>query len=212
MYNLIQYSDNYSKTSGILWQFFTEIGKIVNFNENNATKLFNLKEKLTDQTDNNDTKIVEIMLLLKYLNNFWRTLEMPLINWEITLDLNWHENIAANNVAAQATTFPMTDTKIYVPVVTLLTQDYVKLLEQLKSGFKKTINWNKYQPQVSPERQNQYLDFLVDPSFQGVNRFFVLLFENEAQRISNKRYYLSTVEIKNYSVMIDGQKTFFISQ
>ena len=174
--------------------------------------MFNLKEKLTDQTDNNDTKIVEIMLLLKYLNNFWRTLEMPLINWEITLDLNWHENIAANNVAAQATTFPMTDTKIYVPVVTLLTQDYVKLLEQLKSGFKKTINWNKYQPQVSPERQNQYLDFLVDPSFQGVNRFFVLLFENEAQRISNKRYYLSTVEIKNYSVMIDVQKTFFISQ
>ena len=174
--------------------------------------MFNLKEKLTDQTDNNDTKIVEIMLLLKYLNNFWRTLEMPLINWEITLDLNWHENIAANNVAAQATTFPMTDTKIYVPVVTLLTQDYVKLLEQLKSGFKKTINWNKYQPQVSPERQNQYLDFLVDQSFQGVNRFFVLLFENEAQRISNKRYYLSTVEIKNYSVMIDGQKTFFISQ
>ena len=174
--------------------------------------MFNLKEKLTGQTDNNDTKIVEIMLLLKYLNNFWRTLEMPLINWEITLDLNWHENIAANNVAAQATTFPMTDTKIYVPVVTLLTQDYVKLLEQLKSGFKKTINWNKYQPQVSPERQNQYLDFLVDPSFQGVNRFFVLLFENEAQRISNKRYYLSTVEIKNYSVTIDGQKTFFISQ
>ena len=106
----------------------------------------------------------------------------------------------------------MTDTKIYVPVVTLLTQDYVKLLEQLKSGFKKTINWNKYQPQVSPERQNQYLDFLVDQSFQGVNRFFVLLFENEAQRISNKRYYLSTVEIKNYSVTIDGQKTFFISQ
>ena len=174
--------------------------------------MFNLKEKLTDQTDNNDTKIVEIMLLLKYLNNFWRTLEMPLINWEITLDLNWHENIAANNVAAQATTFPMTDTKIYVPVVTLLTQDYVKLLEQLKSGFKKTINWNKYQPQVSPERQNQYLDFLVDQSFQGVNRFFVLLFENEAQRISNKRHYLSTVEIKNYSVMINGQKTVFISQ
>ena len=174
--------------------------------------MFNLKEKLTDQTDNNDTKIVEIMLLLKYLNNFWRTLEMPLINWEITLDLNWHENIAANNVAAQATTFPMTDTKIYVPVVPLLTKDYAKLLEQLKSGFKKTINCYKYQPQVSPERQNQYLDFLVDPSFQGVNRLFVLSFENEAQRISNKQYYLSTVEIKSYSVMIDGQKTFFISQ
>ena len=67
----------------------------------------------------------------------------------------------------------MTDTKLYVPVVTLLTHNNAKLRQQLKSGFKRTINWNKYQTKVSPERQNQYLDFLIDPSLQGVNRLFV---------------------------------------
>ena len=67
-----------------------------------------------------------------------------------------------------ATKSKIIDTKLYVPVVTLSTQDNEKLLQQLKSGFKRTINWNKYQPKVSPERQNQYLNFLIDPSFQGV--------------------------------------------
>ena len=66
----------------------------------------------------------------------------------------------ATNGAAQATTFSITDTNIYVPVVTLSTQDNAKLLEQLKSGFKRTNNWNKFQPKLSPERPNQYLDFL----------------------------------------------------
>ena len=73
--------------------------------------------------------------------------------------------------------------------------------------FKRTINWNRYQPKVSPERPNQYLDFLIDTSFQGVNRLFVLSFEDEAQRTSYKRYYLPIIEIKNY-VLIDGQKFF----
>ena len=116
------------------------------------------------------------MVPLKYLSNFWRTLEMPLINCEITIDLNYSENcvIVPTNVAAQATTFSITDTKRYVPVVTLSTQDNAKLLQQLKYGFKRTINWNKYQTKVSTERINQYLDFLIDPSFQGVNRPFVL--------------------------------------
>ena len=79
------------------------------------------------------------MVALKYLSNFWRTLEMPLINCEINLDLNWSKNcvIEANNVS---TTFSITDTRIYVPVVTLSTQDNAKLLEELKSGFKRTIN------------------------------------------------------------------------
>ena len=86
------------------------------------------------------------MVPLKYLSNFWRILEMPLINYEITLDLNWSENcvIVATDVANQGATFSITDTKLYVPVVTLATQDNTKLLEQLKSGFKITINWNKY--------------------------------------------------------------------
>ena len=117
---------------------------------------------------------------------------------EITLDLNWSENcgIVSTNVAGQATTFSVTDTKLYVPVVTLTSQDNVKLLEPLKSGFKRTTNWNQYQTKVSIERQNQYVDFLIDPSFEGVNRFFVLSFENETQQTSYKRYYLPTREKK----------------
>ena len=107
-----------------------------------------------------------------------------------------------------ATKFKTTDTKLYIPVVTLSTQDNEKLLQQSKSGFKRTINWNKYQPKVSPERQNQYLDFLIDPSFQGVNRLFVLSFENEEDRKVNTGYYLPKVEIKDYNFMIDG-KNFF---
>ena len=118
--------------------------------------------------------IVVVMLPLKYLSNFWRTLEMLLITCEITVDLNWSENcvIAATNVTAQVTKISITDAKRYVPVVTLSAQDNAKLLEQLKSGFKRTINWNIYQQKVSTERPYQYLDFLIDPSFQGVNRLF----------------------------------------
>ena len=166
--------------------------------------------KLIGQTGDNGTKNVEIIVPLKYLSNFWRTLEMPLTNCEITLDLNWYEKCisVATNIANQGATFSITDTKLYVPVIILLTQNNAKLLEQLKSGFKRTINWNKYQAKVSTERVNQYLDYLIDPSFQGVNRLFVLPSENEAQRTSEKRYYIPTRQIKNYNVMIDGQNFF----
>ena len=139
------------------------------FNEDNADiNSFKRKEKITSQTGDNCTKNVEIMVPLKYLSNFWRILEMLLINYEINLDLNWFKNsvIVTTNIAAQAATLSITDTKLYVLVVTLSTQDNAKLLEQLKSGFKRTINWNKYQSKVSPERINQYLDFLTDPSFK----------------------------------------------
>ena len=119
------------------------------------------------------------MVPLKYLSNIWRTLEMPLIDCKIALDLNWSENcvIVATNVAAQITTLSITNRKLYVAVVTLSTKDNAKLLEQLKSGFKRTINWNNYQTKILTERQNEYLDFLIDPSFQGVNRLFVLSFK-----------------------------------
>ena len=156
MYNLIEYSDNYSKTSGILFRYCRDDNNdaVTDFIEANVTNLFNLKEKLTGQTGENGTKNVEIIVSLKNLSNFWRILEIPLINCEITIDLNWSENcvIAANNAAAQAKTFSIIDTKNYVPMVTLLTQDNAKLLEQLKSGFKRTVNWKKYQTKVSTER------------------------------------------------------------
>ena len=92
---------------------------------------------------------------------------MPLINCEINLILTWSEDCVISS-ATGATKFKITNTKLCVPAVTLSTQDNAKLLQQLKSGFKRTINWNKYQAKVSPERQNQYLDFLIYPNFQGV--------------------------------------------
>ena len=112
------------------------------------------------------------MVTLKYLNNVRSTLEMPLINCEISLDLNWSENCVkvATNVADQDTKFSITDIKPYVPVVTLLAQDNAKLIGKLKPGFKIKINRNKYQPKVSTERQNQYLDFLINPDFQSESK------------------------------------------
>ena len=88
------------------------------------------------------------------------------------------------------------------------TQDNANLLEELNSGFKKTINWNKYQSKISIERQNQYLDYLTDPNFQWITRPFILLFVDEAQRTSYKRYCFPTIEIKNYSVIIAEQNVF----
>ena len=85
------------------------------------------------------------MVVLKYLNNFWRTLEIPLITSEINLMLTWSKNWVLSNTAAnQEIKFAITDTKLYLPVLTLSTQDNVKLLRQLKSGFKRTIIWNKH--------------------------------------------------------------------
>ena len=105
------------------------------------TDLFNIKEKI-DETDNNGTKNGEIMVPLKCLRNFWKTLEIRLINGEINLDLNWYKKcvIVATDTADQGAIFSITDAKLYVQVVTLWSQDNVKLLEQIKSGFKRTIN------------------------------------------------------------------------
>ena len=97
---------------------------------------------------------------------------------------------------------------MYVPVVTLSTKDNEKLLQQLKSGFKKTISWNKYESSIKIFAQNRYLNYLINPSFQGVNRLFVLSFENENDRKSDSTYYLPKVEIKDYNVMIDCIKFF----
>ena len=100
---------------------------------------------------------------------------MPLFNCEINLVLALFDRcfIIDNPLANQEPTFTITDTKLYVPAVNLLTQDNAKLLEKLKSGLKKTVNWNKYEPKVTVEQQNQHLDFLINPSFQGVNRLYV---------------------------------------
>ena len=176
MYNLIEYSDNHLKISGHLWQYrrdqlpLANNGNVTDINKGNFTR--KNKEKITGQTGKNGTKNVKTMVPLKYLGNLWRTLKTPLSNCEINLDLKWSKNyvIVATNLAAQATTSPITDTKLFVPVVNLLTQDNTKLLKQLKCGLKRTVTWNKYQSKISTGTQNQYLDYLINPRFQGVNR------------------------------------------
>ena len=111
----------------------------------------------------------------------------------------------------QNATFAITDTKLYVSVVTLSTQENTKFLQQLKSDFKRVINWNKYLSKPELLAQNPNLNHLVEPSFQGVNRLFVLAFENDDDRTSNDKYYLPTVEIKDYNIVIKV-KTFLINQ
>ena len=150
---------------------------------------------------------------------------MPLIKCEINLTLTWSENCVLTSKATRDAnpdvnpaiaainnptnvTFKITDTKLYVPVVTLSTKDDNNFLEQLKSGFKRTIKWNKYRPEMTNQTKNNNLNYLIDPTFTKVNRLFVLSFENEDDGISFSKYYVPNVQIKDFNVLSDG-KSFF---
>ena len=204
MYNLNEYSDNYSKTSGSLWQYYKD-----NPNENiTQSEAFKSKIKITGKTSAlGNTKDVQVIVPLKYLSNFSRTLAMPLINCEFNLILIWSKDCVITHSEDKGK-FKITETKLYVPIVTLSTQDNAKLLQQLKSGFKRTISWSKYKSNIKKFAQNRYLNNLVNPIFKGVNRLFVLSFEHENDRTSHTTYYLPKVEIKDYNVMIDGKNVF----
>ena len=168
-----------------------------------------------DDDDNYDAnkvgkKETEIVIPLKYLSNFWRSLDIPLINCEVEIILTWSKNcvLADMTVANNPPTgleFQIKDTKLYVPVVTLSKENDIKLLEKLKSGFKKTIKWNKYRSQMTIQNNNNNLNYLIDPTFTNVNRLFVLscerIEENNVKkdyRDSFSHYYVPKVEINNY--------------
>ena len=236
MYNLLEYSKNYEKTSGSLFNYYKDEPKehtigagnnAINISIRNS-KSFDYKTKITGSLDagEDEKEDVKIAIPLKYSGNFWRSLGIPLINYEITLILSWYEKcvlvgkalrnvpdpqpnppIAAIESPADAK-FEITDCKLYVPVVTLSVKNDNKLLEQLKSGFKRSIKWNKYISKMSNQNKNNNLNYLIDPTFSNVNRLFVLSFENEDDRTSYYKYYVSSVEIKDYNVLIDGN-TFF---
>ena len=106
------------------------------------------------------------MAPVKYLSNFWRTLELPLINCNINLQLKWSKKciLAASTGNNQNTSFQINDTKLFVPTVTLSTRENIKFLKQLEFGFKRTINWNKSIAKTANQAQNRYLDYLIDPS------------------------------------------------
>ena len=146
---------------------------------------------------------------------------MPLIGCEIELILTWSKNcvLADMTVANNPPTglkFKIENTKLHVPVVTLSKENHTKFLEQLKTGFKRTIKWNKYRSQMTVQPQNNNLNYLIDPTFTNVNRLFVLSFQRIAgennttkdYRDSFSHYYVPNVEIKDFNVLIDG-KSFF---
>ena len=147
------------------------------------------------------------MIPLKYLSNFWRVLEMPLINCEVNLILRLPSACVITN-STGVRTFAITDTKLYVLVVTLSTQDNSKLLQQLKPVFKRVISCNNYLSKPEFLRRNTILNYLVELSFQGVNRLFVLAFGNDVLRTSHSGYYLPNVELKDYNIMINLENFF----
>ena len=231
MYNLLEYSKKYEKISGSLFNYYRdEPSEDEIANDNGAinisirnSKSFDYKTKIAGTLAANVLeKEVTIAIPLKYLGNFWRSLDIPLINCEVTLALPWYKECvlvsrafrsppaaAANRINSPTSAkFETPDCKLYVPVVTLSAEKDNKLLDQLKSGFRRSIKWNNYMSQMSNQNKNNNLNYLIDPTFSNVNRLFVLSFENEDDRTSYYKYYMPSVEIKDYNVLIDGNAFF----
>ena len=202
MYNLLEYSKNYKKTTGSLWNYYRDEPNSSTDNDNITHSIlnsesFDYKANFMENgvTHNNLTKNdVKVVVPLKHLSNFWRHLDIPLINCEVELILTWFKNCVLIDKSAREAnygvnpvvyeidnpenaTFQITDTKLHVPVVTLSKENDIKLLEKLKTGFKKTIKWNKYRSQMTIQNNNNNLNYLIDPTFMNVNRLFVLSFE-----------------------------------
>ena len=244
MYNLLEYSKNYRKTIGSLYNYYrdelNDDADNNNFANNNvvSSNTFDYKNKIIGNTYNVDSTIVpaaggarvanpkydannsgkksiELAIPLKYLGNFWRALNMPLISCEVSLELKWNKNCiitsqqigvnldGGNTAAPTNATLAINDCKLYIPVVFLSKDDEIKLLTNLKSGFTREIIWNKYRSQLSTEAINNNLNILIDPTFTNVNRLFVLSYQNADDRQSFSQFYLLRVMVKDFNVIID---------
>ena len=182
----------------------------------------------TDDNVNN----VKLVVALKYIRNYFRSLEMPLVSCKIDLELTRHKDCIISRVnatAGEVISFMITNTKLYVPVVTLSTKDNYNLTKQLNEGFKRSIYWNQYVSKPFPEtphKKTGITRFALDAVFQGVNRLFVLAFEdtrvndpaidvnnpspqnlaaNQIIRNSYRKYFVPHVDITSYNVLIDGR-------
>ena len=163
----------------------------------------------------NGKKELELAMPLKYLGNFWRVLNIPLISCEISLELKWDKNCAITSLEQRdirggnrdneptGASLKITKCELYVPVVTLSKDDEIKLLTGLKSGFKREIIWNKYRSQMTTEAINNNLDVLVDPTFTNGNRLLVLAYQTTDDRQSYSQFYLPKVMVKDYNIIID---------
>ena len=233
MYNLLEYSKNYRKTIGSLYNYYRdELSDDADDNNFDNIKVvnsntFKYKNKITGNTYNvdagaqaydvnkNGTQEVELTIPLKYLGNFWRALNVPLISCEVSLELKWDKNCIITTLeqrgigggnrdnASTGATLAINDCKLYVPAVTLSKDDEIKLLTNLKSGFKREIIWNKYRSQMTTEAVNNNLNFLIDPTFTNVNRLFVLAYQNVDDRQSFSQFYLPKGLVKDFNVIIN---------
>ena len=236
MYNLLEYSKNYRKTTGSFYNYYRDelSNDPDNANHDNIkvvnSNAFKYKNKITGDTYNvlntadnyvaakEGTQEIELSILLKYLGNFWRALNMPLISCEISLELKWNKNCVITSLeevqvdagppvvrkdSLTGATLAINDCKLYIRVVTLSKDDEIKLLTNLKSGFKREIIWNKYRSQMSTEAANSNLNIFIDPTFTNVNRLFVLAYITAEDRHSYSQFYLPEIMVKDFNVIID---------
>ena len=216
VYNLIDYSNNYADRSGSLWQFKRDEPPADNAyltvadSESFKYKAAHL-EKTTGAINNTNSSVknTKIIVPLKYLSNFWRSLEIPLVNCKIHLELNWIEDCILSS-AGYAAKFKITDAESHVPIAT---KDNVSLTKQLSNGFKRSVFWSSYQTipaKVINKGTNIYE--LLSARLQGVRRLFVLAYvinanavNNESGIKNNRKNFLPKGEIENYNVLIDGR-------
>ena len=155
----------------------------VNYSVKDSKSFFDYKTSITGELEGNNTeKEVEIVVPLKPLSHFGRMLDMPLINREVSLILTWFKNCAITSKATidaepainnpTKGKFRITETKLYVLVVTLLTEDGHKLFEQLKTGFKRTIKWNKCRSEVTKKAKTVNLNYLIQHLTESIDYLF----------------------------------------
>ena len=216
MYNLIEYSDNYQDSSATLYQYKRDEppeANAINDLTTNTSSSFKYKVKLLGNPvlDGNIAKIrVKVVVPLKYLSNFFRSLEMPLINCKIKLNLTWKKKCVLSTDAGDAV-FIINDTKMYVPVVTLSKEDNKDFIEQQNKGFPRSIYWNEYKTkeQDKDANANEFKHINLDPFFQGVNILFVMAYSkadnNQPTKDGQRKYYLPRIDLKKYNVIIDGR-------
>ena len=214
MYNVVEYSDNYQDSSATLYQYkrdeSPEDDAVADLTADNSSS-FKYKVSLLGNPvlDGNITKrSVKVVVPLKYLSNFFRLLEMPLINCKIKLNLSWKKERVLSNQAGAAV-FIINDTKLYVSVVTLSKEDNKDFIEQHNKGFQRSIYWNEYRTKEINENAdaNVFKYINLDPSFQGVNRLFVMAYNranDQPTRNGQQKYYLPRIDLEKY-VIIDGR-------
>ena len=195
MYNLIEYSSNYSKTTGSLWFYskdegtnFNNIENIYNFKsfKYNAKLLGNAVAQLAPNQANGILRNAAIAVLLKYLSNIWRLFEMPLITCKVELKLKWSKYcvLTANdndyaNANSNIIIITIKDTKLYLLVVTLLVKDNRKLSKRFSKGFERSIYWSEFKTKSENKNTTNKYRYFLESNFVGVNRLFVLVYTNQ---------------------------------